>query len=53
MQIVLYQYQNNDIVLPLKVLEEIDQHKKRQDGVGANARGKLFELWILYEPKVI
>ena len=28
----------NDIILPLKVLEEIDKHKKRQDGVGANAR---------------
>lgn len=28
----------NDILLPLKVLEEIDKHKKRQDGVGANAR---------------
>ena len=34
----IYQYQNNDIVLPLKVLEEIDGHKKRQDSVGANAR---------------
>ena len=28
----------NDVVIPLKVLEEIDKHKKRQDGVGANAR---------------
>ena len=28
----------NDILIPLKVLEEIDKHKKRQDGVGANAR---------------
>jgi PhoH-like ATPase len=34
----LYAYQNNDIVVPLKVLEEIDKHKKRQDGVGSNAR---------------
>ena len=25
----------NDVVIPLKVLEEIDKHKKRQDGVGA------------------
>ena len=31
----------NDIVLPIKVLEEIDKHKKRQDGVGANARHAL------------
>tara|TARA_R110000851_G_scaffold159470_4_gene302714 strand:+ start:1222 stop:2553 length:1332 start_codon:yes stop_codon:yes gene_type:complete len=34
----LYMYQNNDIIIPLKVLEEIDKHKKRQDSVGANAR---------------
>jgi PhoH-like ATPase len=31
-------YGNNDIIIPLKVLEEIDKHKKRQDGVGLNAR---------------
>tara|TARA_R110002012_G_scaffold56023_2_gene143196 strand:- start:7356 stop:8663 length:1308 start_codon:yes stop_codon:yes gene_type:complete len=31
-------FKNNDIVIPFKVLEEIDKHKKRQDGVGANAR---------------
>ena len=35
----IYGYGNNDIVIPLKVLEEIDKHKKRHDGVGANARG--------------
>jgi len=29
---------NNDIVIPLKVLEEIDNHKKRQDSVGSQAR---------------
>ena len=28
----------SDIVLPIKVLEEIDKHKKRQDSVGSNAR---------------
>lgn len=28
----------NDVVIPLKVLEEIDKHKKRQDSVGINAR---------------
>ena len=28
----------DDIVIPLKVLEEIDKHKTRQDGVGAQAR---------------
>jgi PhoH-like ATPase len=34
----LYRFENNDIVIPLKVLEEIDNHKKRQDAVGATAR---------------
>ena len=34
----LYSYGTNDILIPLKVLEEIDKHKKRQDGVGTNAR---------------
>ena len=34
----IYCYGNNDIIVPLKVLEEIDKHKKRQDGVGSNAR---------------
>jgi len=34
----IYQFGRNDIVIPLKVLEEIDKHKKRQDAVGANAR---------------
>jgi len=34
----IYNYSNNDILIPLKVLEEIDKHKKRQDGVGTNAR---------------
>ena len=34
----VYSYGKNDIIIPLKVLEEIDNHKKRQDTVGANAR---------------
>ena len=34
----LFKFKNNDIFLPLKVLEEIDKHKKRQDSVGQNAR---------------
>lgn len=34
----LYAYSRNDIVIPLTVLEEIDNNKKRQDGAGANAR---------------
>ena len=31
-------FESNDIVIPLKVLEEIDKHKKRQDSVGSQAR---------------
>ena len=31
-------YQDGNILIPFKVLEEIDRHKKRQDGVGSNAR---------------
>ena len=34
----VYNFDNHDIFVPLKVLEEIDKHKKRQDTVGANAR---------------
>mgnify|MGYP003631861572 FL=1 len=34
----LYKFDNHDIYVPLKVLEEIDKHKKRQDSVGINAR---------------
>ena len=34
----IYKFGRNDIFVPLKVLEEIDKHKKRQDGVGSNAR---------------
>ena len=45
----LYAFKNNDVVIPLKVLEEIDKHKKRQDGVGANARQVIRELDKLRE----
>jgi len=41
---------NNDIVLPLKVLEEIDNHKQRQSGVGLNARNIIRSL-DLYRSK--
>ena len=37
-------YGNNDIVIPFKVLEEIDRHKTRQDSVGANARETIRKL---------
>jgi PhoH-like ATPase len=34
----IYKFEENDIFIPLKVLEEIDKHKKRQDSVGHHAR---------------
>ena len=34
----VFEFKNNDIIVPLKVLDEIDKHKKRQDGVGLQAR---------------
>jgi len=40
----LTSYQNNDIIVPFKVLEEVDNHKKRQDGVGTNARNFIRKL---------
>ena len=34
----IFNYGNNDVLIPLKVLQEIDKHKKRQDGTGLQAR---------------
>lgn len=34
----IFKFAQNNIFIPLKVLEEIDNHKKRQDSVGLNAR---------------
>jgi len=34
----IYSFRTHNIILPLKVLEEVDGHKKKQDIVGANAR---------------
>ena len=45
----LTSFGNNDIILPLKVLEEIDNHKKRQDSVGTNAREVIRKLDSLRE----
>ncbi len=45
----IFHYGNNDIVIPMKVLEEIDNHKKRQDSVGSNARGLIRTLDSLRE----
>lgn len=40
----LMSFSNNDILIPLKVLDEIDKHKKRQDSVGAQARSTIRKL---------
>ena len=45
----IYNYGIHDIVIPMKVLEEIDNHKKRQDSVGSNARGIIRKLDALRE----
>jgi len=45
----IYHYGENDIYIPMKVLEEIDNHKKRQDSVGANARHIIREFDSLRE----
>ena len=34
----IFAFGKNDVLIPLKVLEEVDKHKKRQDSVGLNAR---------------
>ena len=34
----IFAFGKGDILVPLKVLEEVDKHKKRQDSVGLNAR---------------
>ena len=45
----IYHYGSDNIIIPMKVLEEIDKHKKRQDSVGANARSIIREFDILRE----
>ena len=37
----IFTFGKSDILVPLKVLEEIDRHKKRQDSVGLNARNTI------------
>ena len=45
----IYHYGEGDVVIPMKVLEEIDKHKKRQDSVGSNARSIIREFDTLRE----
>jgi len=37
-------FDNNDLFIPVKVLEELDKHKKRQDSVGFHARNSIKKL---------
>ena len=34
----LFAFEDNDVVIPLAVIEEIDNQKRRQDEIGRNAR---------------
>ncbi|MHB8771547.1 MAG: PhoH family protein [Syntrophales bacterium] len=34
----LFSFEDNDVVIPLAVIEEIDRQKRRQDDIGKNAR---------------
>ena len=45
----MFRFDNSDIVIPMKVLEEIDKHKTRQDSVGFNARQTIKNLDTLRE----
>jgi len=45
----LFGFGKDDIVIPLKVLEEVDKHKNRQDSVGQNARNSIKILDTLRE----
>ena len=40
----LHKFWGADIAIPLKVLDEIDKHKKRQDSVGVHARNIIRKL---------
>lgn len=43
----LFSFEENDIVIPIIVLEELDRHKDRQDEVGRNARETSRKLSII------
>ena len=34
----IFAFEENDLIVPMAVLEELDRHKSRQDEVGRNAR---------------
>lgn len=47
--LAIYNFENNDVVIPIYVLEELDKHKTRNDEVGKNARQVTRELDSLRE----
>ena len=46
---VIYQYPDNEVVVPLTAIEELDRLKKRQDHTGKSARDVLHTLWELVQ----
>ncbi len=49
----LYNFQDNDIVIPITVLEEIDNFKKGQDQIHYNARAFILILDSLFGDKLV
>lgn len=45
----IYNFEENDVVIPIYVLEELDKHKTRNDEVGKSARHSMRELDSLRE----
>lgn len=43
----VFEFDNNDVVIPLMVIEELDNHKSRADEVGRNARETVRKLGSL------
>lgn len=41
----IFAFEENDVIIPLTVLEELDNHKTRMDEVGRNARETVRKLW--------
>lgn len=46
----LFSFQEHDVIIPMVVLEELDNHKNRQDEVGQNARKVSRELDAMRQP---
>ena len=40
----IFSFEENDVIIPMTVIEEIDQQKKRQDSIGKN--GRMFSRYV-------